>query len=348
MPSARCVYCLVTKDLREFNREHVLPQAFGKYEANLVLSERVCTACNDYFSKHLDVTLARDSNEGIERFQHGLVRERKRRKLGRRITLRQRGGRLHDSVMDMELDASGTALVPKPSRQVGFGTSEEGPFEWYRVEELPDLETLRAKAFSYVVTGGLSAEDATTIFDKLGLATTDCVELPDPRDAAGMVDTTMQGRIDNTIRRAIAKIAFNYITYCYAGVAAMEQFRAVREYIRFEVPTDPNPVAIMTKPILGSTPVGTQILAHVITVRWNKRLRRVVAQVSLFGWLQYEVTLSRGGFIFPPVFVDSGHAFNPFAGQVSLLTRDRRKAAAMPLMTKEDFAALRKPEPTGD
>ncbi len=343
MPSARCVYCRLTKDLREFNREHVLPEAFGKYEANLVLAGCVCVGCNDYFSKHLDTPLARDTKEGIERFQHGLVHEKKRRRLGRRITLRHRGGHLDGSLIDVELDASGTALLPRPSRQVGFGTSEAGPFDWYRVEELPDLAALRAKGFTYVVTGGLSAEEATSILASLGLATTDRVELPDPRDEAGMVDTTMTGRIDTTIRRAVAKIAFNYFTYCYAAVAAMDQFRGVRDYIRFEAPTDPDPVAIVAKPILGNTPPGTQILAHVLTVRWNKILHRVVAQVTLFGWLQYEITLSRERFIFPPSFVDSGHAFNPFAGQVAELTRDRRKAAKLPLVSKEDFAARQKP-----
>jgi hypothetical protein len=346
MSKAQCVYCLVTKDLSEFNREHVLPEAFGKYEGNLVLNKRVCVACNDYFSKHLDAPLARDSKEGIDRFQHGLVREKKPRRLGRRLTLRQRGGRLDGSLIDLELDASGTALVPKPARQLGFGASEAGPFDWHRVEDLPDPAALGAKGFCYVVTGGLDAEEATSILEKLGLPTTDRVEVPDPRDADGMLDTSMHGRIDKIIRRAVAKIAFNYLVHCYPALAAMEQFRTVREYIRFDLLTAQDPVTILTKPILGSTPPGTEVLVHVVAVRWDKARHRVIAQVSLFGWLQYEVTLTRDRFIIPPLFVDSGHAFNPFASQIAQLTRDRRRAMPMPLVRKADIATLRRPNAT--
>jgi len=36
----RCIWCLETKPESAFNREHVIPEAFGKFENNLVLNRQ--------------------------------------------------------------------------------------------------------------------------------------------------------------------------------------------------------------------------------------------------------------------------------------------------------------------
>jgi hypothetical protein len=74
MPTSTCLYCRETKDANVFNREHVLPEAFGKYEGNFVLKGVVCEACNTYFANHLDIKLARDSIEGLDRYREDRVR----------------------------------------------------------------------------------------------------------------------------------------------------------------------------------------------------------------------------------------------------------------------------------
>ena len=71
---ATCHYCEQTKPLSEFNRGHVMPQAFGKYEENLVLHGVECEECNDYFGRTVELALARDSKEGLDRFEHGIAR----------------------------------------------------------------------------------------------------------------------------------------------------------------------------------------------------------------------------------------------------------------------------------
>ncbi len=118
----------------------------------------------------------------------------------------------------------------------------------------------------------------------------------------------------------------------------MPEFNEIRQYIRHGTEPHFEPVTISTKSIVGGLPEETQLVAHVVTVRWDARSHRVLAQVSLFGWLQYRVTLSTGRFIIPPVFIDSGHAFNPYAKQTARLTRNRTLAAPFWLMTKSEFA----------
>ena len=41
-----CIYCLKLKAPQQFNRDHVVPELFGKFRHNLVLHRAVCTACN--------------------------------------------------------------------------------------------------------------------------------------------------------------------------------------------------------------------------------------------------------------------------------------------------------------
>lgn len=67
-----CIYCRLDKPPDDFNREHVVQEAFGRFKNNLVLHELVCEECNEYFGNGLDLALARDSLEGLHRYERGL------------------------------------------------------------------------------------------------------------------------------------------------------------------------------------------------------------------------------------------------------------------------------------
>src|SRR5689334_3602960 len=67
-----CLYCRRELESKHFNREHVLPEAFGSFETNLVPLDTVCEGCNTYFGNNLELKLARDSIEGLDRYQHGV------------------------------------------------------------------------------------------------------------------------------------------------------------------------------------------------------------------------------------------------------------------------------------
>jgi HNH endonuclease len=339
-PVVTCLYCEETKTPDKFNREHVLQEAFGRYENNFVLRDLVCRDCNKYFDKYLDGPLARDSKEGLDRFVHGGVEPKKDRKLhGTRLKLKRNGGRFDGALLLWTLDSKGTRLTAIPAPQLGFAISEDGPFEWHHRNAIPSLEVLRAKQFSYCVAGGMSNEEATVLVKRLGFDTVLATELVDPPDADGMVATTTEGRIDQTLRRAVAKIAFNYFAYRYPDIATLDHFRDIRRYIRFCEEPAVNPVKVSNDRILGELAPDVQIVGHVITTRWDGDAHQVVAQVSLFDWVQYQVTLSTSRFLFPPFIVDSGHLFNPHSKQIAELTRDRSRAMPIPLVSKEGSSA---------
>src|SRR4030066_177798 len=61
-----CIYCKESK-LKEkelWNREHVIPEAFGKFKNNFVLHYTVCKECNQKFGDEIDLILSRESYEG--------------------------------------------------------------------------------------------------------------------------------------------------------------------------------------------------------------------------------------------------------------------------------------------
>lgn len=68
-----CIYCQRPDPPCGFNTEHVIQKALGGFRQNLTLCDaEVCWDCNDYFSKHLDLMLTRDSYEALLRIEHGL------------------------------------------------------------------------------------------------------------------------------------------------------------------------------------------------------------------------------------------------------------------------------------
>jgi hypothetical protein len=342
-PSSKCVYCGETKPLSEFNRGHVIPQAFGRFEDNLVLHEAECLACNDLFGKSLELALARDSKEGLERFEHGLVKARKdgRRLAGNRITFTQQG-LFEGASLEIDPEAPSDELRLRPVREIGFGQDWDGPFSWFKPEDVPPIEELRKHGLVVAAAGSMSAEEVAALLAERGVQVSERRCFGDPRDADGKISTTMRGRIDHVLKRAIAKIAFSYLAHEYPGISRMPEFDDIRRYVRLgHVPMSFDTVTISTDSILGGLPPDTQLLAHVVTVRWDARLRHVIAQVTLLGWVQYQVTLSAAPFRIEPRCIESGHAFNPFVRQIAKLTRNRRLSIPFWTMTKDEFARWR-------
>ena len=73
----KCIYCLEDKSVSSFQHtDHVIPQAFGRFQNNLTLNELVCDDCNQYFGDSIELSLGRDSLEGIARYNHGIRSKR--------------------------------------------------------------------------------------------------------------------------------------------------------------------------------------------------------------------------------------------------------------------------------
>ena len=72
MPEVRCIYCLRDLPKDSFNTEHVILQAFGRFESNLTLNHVVCRECNQFVGDTQNRAFARDSFEAYDRIKRGL------------------------------------------------------------------------------------------------------------------------------------------------------------------------------------------------------------------------------------------------------------------------------------
>jgi hypothetical protein len=65
-----CIYC--KSQTNSFNREHVIPEAFGIFELNWSLVDCVCQPCDTEFGNTIEPILSRDSPEALLRLEYGI------------------------------------------------------------------------------------------------------------------------------------------------------------------------------------------------------------------------------------------------------------------------------------
>jgi len=76
-----CIYCRTVDTERFRGVEHVIPQSFGTFGDQTPTLKTVCDDCNDYFKKELDQVLARETIEGLTRYNKGIYSSETRPKI---------------------------------------------------------------------------------------------------------------------------------------------------------------------------------------------------------------------------------------------------------------------------
>lgn len=317
----RCVYCLERKPSTDFNREHVVPEAFGKFKHNLVLT-CVCRACNQAFGDDFDRKFAKDSPEGFARFLHGHkdVAEYKTFGAASTTTLKWHSdGPMKGMKMKPRPADGSQAFDTEPPPQVGFVADSSGKTLWYAKNALPTPTQLRAD--------GLDGEAFTLIIWEM--PTSEASELlqakgfPPPTDAgvgeklSGRVTTEWTFRIAEPEFRAITKIAMNYLAYVAPGLARLEHFREARLYVNSGWRTE-RLVAVLP-PLTVVRGDGSRVRGHFLSI--HRSGQEILAQVSILGIFRYVVRLSRDGFVVPFDFINAAHLFDLDAARVSRVER---------------------------
>jgi HNH endonuclease len=340
-----CIYCEELKPLSAFNREHVMPEAFGKFEGNnFVLHGDVCIACNSHFGDTIDRALARDSMEGMQRFRSGLMRptEKHRFGLGRRLRTTLKGSICDGAILEQRARRDrGPGLALYPAAQIGLALTEAGPWAWFRLRELPSLPELRARGVTcglYVQAFGCTNEEAAKALEDGGyglppetkFVSDELIAEPD-----SVAEIIMHGVIDATTARAVAKIAMNYLTYHYPELARSREFRPIRRFVRFGEGEWRSLVMVTNEPVVASFPREAQVFAHVLTAFWDPASRTVQGQVSLYNWVQCKVLLGYGFGAAEPA-VHSAHFFDPVNKVILPLTREKQPMVDLSKHTQID------------
>jgi len=308
----RCIYCLEEKVADAFNREHVIPEAFGKFQPAKgdgdapITIDCVCTDCNDRFGKSLDRWLSRDSVLGLLRFNEGV------KKPGE-FKPPSRDAGLTITPTDRELAGGAKLLLGHSAdgtfgfhveRKVGFAPQEAGPYEYFSPDTLPSRDEVRAR-FGHRPSfdmPGLSREEVASVMQRLGFRYDITREVPAPQRA----DVTIP--IGREQFRAIAKIAFNYAAWIIgAEVACMRQFDGLRAYILAGERPGPPFVTVGKLAFALADAQGGPRRGHFVTVQNSDT--GLLAQVSLFSAIRFRVDLTHVPLALTTP-CDAGHFFD--------------------------------------
>ncbi len=320
-----CIYCGSTA--ARTGREHVIPQAFGRFKNNWTL-DCVCDQCNHYFSRELELSFARDGAEGYFRLQTGLKpAEGSRQLLNRRLLATiQEPGPYFGAHSIFKPDSEGKAIEPIPKPQVGFKRETDAEITWVLEEDLS-----RETVAPYLGPG---------VHVRIVASRDEIVERLTERIRALGVNFIKQGtfqepitnpdksvwleigfRVDETALRAAAKIAFNYAALTLGpDVVRASDFDTARQFVRLGKSTGKPPVRVTRRPILaGDKATDRQTQGHLISLEWVEDWSAIVCRVSLFNVLTYEVVVCRTlSDRWREIAV--GHHLDPANGEITLLS----------------------------
>ncbi len=314
-----CIYCQTDKASSSFTKaEHVLPRSFGRFENNFTLNQVVCDDCNQYFGDDIEIKLARDTFEGVSRYEYRLKQPKDFQSIGRQsqLVVKLAEGPNKGAYVYPEYSKERGGIVIKPLPQIGFLRPGSSEYKYFLLDELPDRDSLEKAGFD------LGLPDAIFVFaSHLQIVEPVLAEKGITFQAGGWQELPLDSReqwlcdvereIDDTIRRAIAKIGFNYLAYWEGAHFVMsEDFDPIRRYIRYGDVVEYPLVVVHNRSILADEPVsGSRRSGHIITLNWAGDRLSILTQVSLLNIFKYSVCLARN-YSREHTAIRRGHFFN--------------------------------------
>lgn len=304
----RCIYCLERKSVDRFNREHVLPRSMGSFEPhNLIIQPStsqccVCESCNSFFGRELDQALARDSFEAVLRFKYGLKSTSKLSELGlKHLTFRLPStcGDLSGARLRLDIDEDGPIARYLP--QVRIRNKKKHNYEFLTIAELSSIaeEVDQYDLRELAIIGQPSphqermVQKLREIIHNLGLPfrpgdiENGGIEIIEGIQIISVFDMVMQ--------RAIAKIAFNYLSTALEKVSQhlvySEDFNVVRNFIRYGAEPGFEVVSISKRNLLSADQAAH---GHLVTLEAGRKFGRqmFIGHVALFNTLTWQVILT--------------------------------------------------------
>lgn len=316
--SIKCIYCQEVKSVGSYKKaEHVLPQSFGRFKDNLTLNNIVCDDCNQYFGDKLEIDLARDTFEGLQRFNFDVKKPAEFKTFGQgsRMVIRVTDYPFKGVFAYREYSPENNRIQLKPIAQAGFKRKDSNEYEYFLIDNIPDKKYLENGNFDIkhseaIRSFGIEEELLIKELAKKNITFRIGGEIIPPESTNDLL-CEIEGEIDKTIYRAVAKIGFNYLAmWQQEEFINHPSFDLTRRFIRYGEST-PFPLAsVSEKPILADEPVeGQRRLGHLVTVNWAADNVSIVSQVSLFNWVTYSVCLARE-FTGEHKSIKRGHFFN--------------------------------------
>ena len=301
MLTYRCIYCLKNKD-RPRRVEHIIPQSFGVFKGNFVLTDDVCDDCNQFFGNALEIFLARDTIEGMHRCDFNVKKPGEFKSLGKRskLIVKVAEGFFQGAYAYRYYSEKEKRILLKPLPQVGFFKTDGSGYEFFLLKDILPVKSLPSGHYNLadskgIIILGCDPKTADSILTKQGYSFHAGGEFDCPDKEATSWLSDVEGTIDQTIMRAVAKIAFNYLTYWMGKDFVLhDSFNNIREFILTGKRDGDLLIRAVDKAILGDEiGLSKRRLGHIVTVDWAGDKVSILAQVSLFNWITYQIILAR-------------------------------------------------------
>ena len=313
----------------------MIPKLLETFEPNnLVLNDcQVCKACNRFFGDQIEIWLGRSSFEALMRFQLGQSKLSKFSNYrGYRVNLRVPPGFPWEGArLKINADVASGILFVDLIPQIGVKRPSDQSFRFFTEEEF-----LAAPAEQIGIQRGSNhciLSPDTSIQERLILLAKSRVprfrlegqmQTPPSVDHDGQMTVEISAALNNALARAVAKIAFNYMTHVAGNRLTLgPSFSAIRRFIRHDEGPWGDFVSVNHKPILANDGAHYRITqGHLIVLEWRPQNDDIVVRFSPFNVLTYEIVLARScRELWRPI--DCGHCFDWESRKVSSLASSR-------------------------
>jgi hypothetical protein len=272
-----CIYCLKEKSEAGFNKDHVIPRCFGSFEPNnFTLINCVCSECNQFFGDTLEISLGRDSLEGVTRYNYSIFPSGK--SIFRRLVFR----------IEREGPLKGMLVSPKPRLldglpeidlldQVGFFSTKTGQYEFFPAAAIPEKDQLLKDGYSFsekeirIIGNYEELQEILTIMGFPNKFLSEEALFKSAEDKKN-IPVYIKARIDRTIARGMAKIGFNYLAHITNKAFVLgRDFESIRRFIRYDEGDYDELFRVDKKPILRKEiKFRNRILdGHIVVVEWH-------------------------------------------------------------------------------
>lgn len=298
-----CIYCDETDPEKFSGREHVIPQAFGKFGAKTPTLKCVCDGCNAVFGKELDQILARDTLEGVLRYNQGRTSSEKRVQRRLRFTLAdesEAGEFLGAALVGVDLTNNQLMPLATQLRIKNLRTGETDIFTRAQLGGLTlPVEVYGAPGKRELAIHAPSKEDHDAFIAELNLAGFDLrmdgatVGGVTPSvDANGMetLGVHIEGTFDQLHRRALAKVLINFAAF-YLGteLVSAAAWDSVKRFVRYG---DRELAArLSNKPFWTGQEADSRRFPDAINIRLENHQRGIVGVIQFYNRITYELLL---------------------------------------------------------
>jgi hypothetical protein len=301
-----CIYCDETDPFRFSGREHVVPQAFGKFGSKTPTLKCVCDGCNAIFGRELDQILARDTLEGMLRYNQGKRSTEKRAQRRLRITLADESeaegfvGAVLEGV-----DPTNLQLMPLAT-QLQIKNLTTGETEIFKRAELGKFalpaDTFGKPGERELVVYAPTKEEHDAFIVELNLAGFDMrmdgasisgITPSIDANGAETLGVHVEATFDQLHRRALAKILVNFAAY-YLGIATVNSFEwtPLKRFVRYAEGS--LGARLSKKPFWTGQETDSLRFPDAINIRLENHEKGIVGVIQFYNQITYELLLVEG------------------------------------------------------